>query len=221
MPMGYSQSSKKLPVLYMLDGGLKEDFPHLANTLNKLINQNAIPPMILVGIENTQRRRDLTGHTSVKEDKEIAPVVGGSIPFRNFIKKELIPEIDKKYRTNNQRGIIGESLAGLFIIETLFTDPDLFNSYIAFDPSLWWNNHQLVDNAQKSILKLPVKEKRLWFAGSNTNGIRIYTQQLSSTLTSEKLPHLKWMYVSADQEGHDSIFKATKEKALIWSFGSH
>jgi len=210
---------RKLPVLYMLDGGLKEDFPHLANTLKKLIDRRAIPPMLLVGIENTQRRRDLTGFTSVKEDREIAPVVGGSIPFRNFIKTELFPEISKKYNTNNQRSIIGESLAGLFIVETLFTEPELFDAYIAFDPSLWWNDHELVRDAKKLILKLPLTQKKFWFAGSNTNGIQAYTNALSETMKKENLKPLKWIYVSADQEQHDTIFKATKERALVWSFG--
>ena len=84
-PPGYSENNASYPVLYMLDGGIKEDFPHIANTLAKLIASESIPPMILVGIENTQRRRDLTGPTEVKKDNKIAPVVGGSEAFRSFI----------------------------------------------------------------------------------------------------------------------------------------
>jgi predicted alpha/beta superfamily hydrolase len=79
--------------------------------------------MILVGIENTQRRRDLTGPTENEEDKKIAPVIGGSEKFRAFINNELFAEINKRYRTGNEKGIIGESLAGLFVIETFYTIP--------------------------------------------------------------------------------------------------
>lgn len=119
-PPQYNQNSEKFPVLYMADGGVKEDFPHIANTLAELIKAKKIPPFILVGIENTQRRRDLTGPTQIAKDKEIAPVVGGSENFRNFLATELIPEIDKKYRTSAEKGILGESLSGLFVTETLF-----------------------------------------------------------------------------------------------------
>lgn len=139
-PVNYKDSKELLPVLYMADGGLQEDFPHIANTISELIAAKKIPPIILVGIENTQRKRDLTGPTTVKSDKKIAPVVGGSENFRNFIKDELFPEINKRYRTNNEKGIIGESLAGLFVTETFLLNPEMFDFYIAFDPSMWWNN---------------------------------------------------------------------------------
>lgn len=95
-PDDYKTTSDSLPVMYMADGGVKEDFPHIANTLAKLIKEKKIKPLILIGIENTERRRDLTGFTEVKKDKEIAPIVGGSEKFRAFIKDELFPEINKK-----------------------------------------------------------------------------------------------------------------------------
>jgi enterochelin esterase-like enzyme len=56
-PEMYKNSDEKYPVLYMADGGIKEDFPHIATTLAKLIKENKIPPHILVGIENTERHR--------------------------------------------------------------------------------------------------------------------------------------------------------------------
>ena len=94
VPPSYITGSDSLPVLYMPDGGVNEDFPHIANTLAELISSKRIPPIILVGIDNTERRRDLTGPTNNAEDKEIAPVVGGSADFRDFIEKELVAEID-------------------------------------------------------------------------------------------------------------------------------
>ena len=77
------------PVLYMPDGGIKEDFPHIANTVAKLIAEKSIPPTILVGIENTERRRDLTGPSEVASDEKIAPLSDGSSKFRQFIADEL------------------------------------------------------------------------------------------------------------------------------------
>lgn len=217
-PSGYTESPTPLPVLYMLDGGIKEDFPHLANTHASLIANKQIPPMLLVGIENTERRRDLTGATVVEQDKKVAPVVGGAEKFRAFMANELIPEVESRYKTNGKRGIIGESLAGLFVVETLLTHPDLFDYYIAMDPSLWWNNHHLVRTAKTQLAALPPTEKRFWFAGSNAKDIAKHTRALSKILAEGNHKQLLWQYSAEPKEQHATIFRATKEKALIWTF---
>lgn len=216
-PENYKTSSDTLPVIYMADGGIQEDFPHIANTLAKLIKEEKIKPTILVGIENTQRRRDLTGFTEVEKDKEIAPVVGGSDNFRSFIREELFPEINKKYRTTNEKSLIGESASGLFVIETFFLSPDMFDNYIAFDPSLWWNNHYLVRTAKEHLAKFPATEKRIWFAGSNAKDISRYTKELANIFKNENIANLKWNYSNEPKEKHNTIFRATKEKAIIWT----
>ncbi len=217
-PPGYAQTNESYPVMYMPDGGIQEDFPHIANTLADLINKGSIPPMILVGIESTQRRRDLTGPTEVKKDKKIAPIVGGSEKFRAFISEELFPGINKRYRTTEAKGIIGESIAGLFIVETFFVNPDMFDYYIAMDPSLWWNDHELVRNAKDYLTKIPAREKRFWFAGSDEKGISKYTKELAEILESEKLLNIIWTYSDEPKEQHSTIYRATKEKGLVWMF---
>ncbi|WP_346237453.1 alpha/beta hydrolase [Niabella insulamsoli] len=220
-PEAYKMKATPLPVIYMADGGIQEDFPHLANTLSKLIEERKVPPAILVGIQNTQRRRDLTGPTNVEKDKEIAPVVGGAAAFRMFIKEELFPEIGRRYQTTVERTLIGESAAGLFVMETFFLAPEMFDNYIAFDPSLWWNNHYLVTKA-KELLKQPRStEKRLWFAGSNATDIAPYTRQLAETLKTENPANLEWRFADEPNEKHTTIFKSTKEKAIIWTLGNH
>ena len=218
-PENYKTAMDTLPVMYMADGGIKEDFPHIANTLSELIKAKKIQPIILVGIENTQRRRDLTGFTEVAKDKEIAPVVGGSEKFRAFIKDELIPEINKRYRTTDKRSIIGESASGLFVMETFFLTPEMFDNYIAFDPSLWWNNHYLVRTAKEHLAKFPTDEKRLWFAGSNATDISPYTKELANIFETQNIPMLKWNYSDESKEEHRTIFRATKEKAIVWTLG--
>src|SRR5690606_12353614 len=148
----------------MPDGGIQEDFPHIANTISELVASKKIKPVILVGIENTQRRRDLSPPTNVEEDKKIAPIVGESAKFRAFLQNELIPEINKQYRTTAEKGILGESLAGLFVVETFLEHPDMFDFYVAFDPSLWWNDQYLVKSAKEHLAKFPSENKRIWFA---------------------------------------------------------
>jgi len=137
-PPGYQASpGAPYPVLYMLDGGLEEDFPHVVNTVDSLIKLKLIRAVLIVGIENTERRRDLTGPTTVAKDSTIAPHVGGSAAFRQFFREEFIPAVKARYRTTEETTIVGESLAGLWIVETFLLEPNMFHGYIALDPSLW------------------------------------------------------------------------------------
>lgn len=148
LPRAYAvEPTRRFAVLYMPDGGTHEDFPQVVATVDSLIALGEIRPVIVVGIANTERRRDMTGPTTVASDSAIAPRVGGSAAFRRFIAEELIPTIDERYRITGERHIIGESLAGLFIVETLVEQPDLFTGYVALDPSLWWNRGALVERA--------------------------------------------------------------------------
>src|SRR5262249_39297306 len=151
-----------LPVLYMPDGGMAEDFLHVAGLVQVSVGNGTMRPFLLVGIENTQRRRDVTGPTENEEDKKIAPRVGGSAAFRSFIRQELMPQVKTRYRTTNETAIVGESLAGLFVVETFLKEPDLFDIYIAFDPSLWWNNQKLVNDAAKDLRERPTLVKTLY-----------------------------------------------------------
>ena len=167
VPPSYAgDPAMRLPVLYMPDGGIHEDFLHIAGLLQISIANGTMRPFLLVGIENTQRRRDLPGPTRSEEDREIAPEVGGSAIFRQFLRSELIPLIDGRYRTTGERGIVGESLAGLFVVETLFLEPDLFDTFIAIDPSLWWNDEELVDSASARLTSGGHRNKVLYLASS-------------------------------------------------------
>lgn len=217
-PKGYEKGgNESYPVLYMPDGGIKEDFPHIANTVAKLIEKGSIPPMILVGIENTERRRDLTGFSEVAADAEYCPLTDGAKDFRAFITEELMTEINNKYRTTAEKGIIGESLAGLFVVETLLLQPSTFDFYIAMDPSLWWNNHFLEQKAADYLKEFPDQKIKLWFAGSGAEDISVHTNKLAETLKNAAPSLLEWKYSDEPKEKHSTIFRATKEKALIWA----
>lgn len=212
-----AENPGRFPVLYMPDGGIKEDFPHIANTLDKLIADKKIPPVILVGIENTERGRDLTGFSEVEADARYCPLTDGAKDFRTFIVEELMPFINGKYRTSDKKGIIGESLAGLFVSETFLEHPETFDFYIAMDPSFWWNNHYLIRNAASLLEKFPQRDVKFWFAGSGTEDISKYTNELAEILKIKSPKNLTWAYSDEPKEKHSTIFRATKEKALIWA----
>lgn len=220
-PAEYNSNADSLPVLYMPDGGIKEDFPHVANTLAALIKSKKIPPIILVGIENTKRRRDLTGPTEVEKDKEIATEIGESANFRAFISEELIPEINRKYRTTARKGIIGESLAGLFVTETFLLEPTLFDFYIAFDPSLWWNNHNYDLNVDNYLNNLPNKKTKIWIATSGEEGMSDAARNLTNGFKKVPASKLNWKYSDNPNEQHHTIFRATKLEAIIWALNDN
>jgi uncharacterized protein len=215
LPPDYSKSKvTRLPVLYMPDGGLAEDFIHLAGLVQVSVGNGTMRPFLLVGIENTQRRRDMTGPTVNEEDKKIAPRVGGSEAFRKFIRDELMPEVKRRYRTTNERAIIGESLAGLFVMETLFLESELFDTYIALDPSLWWNNQKLVKTAPEWLRAAAGLKKTLYFASSDEKGISEITQRLAETLGKHSPPGLRWHYEKMPEEKHSTIYHPAALKAF-------
>lgn len=219
LPPPYADSSaKRFPVLYMPDGGMAEDFLHVAGLVQVSVGNGTMRPMVLVGIENTERRRDLTGPTEVASDLRIGRTaggtVGGSAAFRTFIRTELIPEVERRYRTTPERAIMGESLAGLFIVETFFIEPTLFDTYIAFDPSLWWNGGALVKRAPERLQGGAGHGKTLSFASSSEKLIAPYTAELATLLEKHAPAGLRWSYDPMPEETHATIFHPAALRAV-------
>jgi predicted alpha/beta superfamily hydrolase len=205
-PSSYRASSTtRFPVLYMPDGGLDEDFPHVVKTVDSLAALGVIRPVIVVGIPNTERRRDLTGPTRVKSDSAIAPHVGGSAAFRQFIRDELIPAINARYHTTDERGIVGESLAGLFVVETFLAAPSLFRHYVAFDPSLWWNGSALVDSARARLAGIDSASRSL-FLSSSRDDIGDGATHFAAALRSAAPRGLVWEFDPRRDLTHATIF---------------
>jgi len=215
VPPGYAESHElRVPVLYMPDGGMAEDFLHVAGLVQVSVGNGTMRPFLLVGIENTQRRRDMTGPTRNEEDKKIAPHVGGSEAFRRFIRDELMPQVKSRYRTTQETAIVGESLAGLFIVETFLLEPDLFDTYIALDPSLWWNKKDLVLTAAERLRARPNLEKTLYLASSDEKQIVEDANQFSEVLTKSAPPRLHWHYERMPEEKHSTIYHPAALKAF-------
>ena len=220
LPPGAAEATAPpLPVLYMPDGGLGEDFLHVAGLVQISVANGTMRPCLLVGIENTERRRDLTGPTEDPEDRKIAPRVSGSEAFRRFLRAELMPEVRRRYRTTDETAIVGESLAGLFVVETFFLEPDLFDTYLAFDPSLWWNREALVKAAAQRLearkgTPAGSAKKALYLASSDQPEIAAATARLAEVLAQEALPGLTWHYEPMPAEHHSTIYHPAALKAF-------
>ena len=154
LPEGYSSDSAiTYPVIYLLDGSANEDFIHIVGLVQFLTMIKKMPASIVVGIANIDRRRDFTFPTGIAEDKKNYPTTGSSAKFIAFIEKELQPFVERKYKTNDSKTIIGQSLGGLLVTEILLKKQGLFNNYIIVSPSLWWNNESLLLEAPELLKK--------------------------------------------------------------------
>jgi predicted alpha/beta superfamily hydrolase len=205
--------TSKLPVLYMPDGAIDEDFPHVVNTVDSLINLGVIRPVIVVGVPNTERRRDLTGPTRVKSDSAIAPHVGGSAAFRAFIRDELFPAVKSRYRVTDERGIVGESLAGLFIVETFLMEPTMFDHYVAIDPSLWWNSYELSDSSPSLVPGLGTAARTFYLASADSKEISGASAKLVAALKAAPAT-IHVTYEPRKDLTHATIFRAVGPGAL-------
>ena len=152
LPGSYYYSDKTYPVVYMLDA--YSSFGLLTEMARLLASDKELPELILVGISSEggskefiyNRSRDYTP-TQIPQDKlpeaykSAIPISGGAEKFLGFIKEELIPSVESKYRTTyGDRTLIGHSLGGLFVFYSLFHQPDLFNRYVAVSPALAWDD---------------------------------------------------------------------------------
>jgi predicted alpha/beta superfamily hydrolase len=129
-------SAEKYDVLYILDG--ESNLKTIADIQQFAQNETYIPPIILVAVLNTDRGRDMTP-TQVAQGAG----TGGADKFLSFLKNELVPFVNKSYPVSGNNILYGHSLTGLFSIYALFSEPQLFNYYLAADPSLWWDNNYI------------------------------------------------------------------------------
>jgi len=186
--------TQRFPVVYLLDGDAH--FPSVMGMIQQLteVNGNTLfPNMILVGIPNTHRQRDLTptrAASSPYGDSNSVRGSGGGESFTAFIEKELMPHIDSLYPTAPYRLFIGHSLGGLMVINTLINHPNLFNSYLAIDPSMWWDDRRLLRQTETVLDRQNYKGKTLFLAIANTMPAGMDTARLRKD-TSNATIHIR------------------------------
>jgi predicted alpha/beta superfamily hydrolase len=159
---------KRYPVLYLLDGRAYFDatigIAHHLGSWNAAVQ--SIPDLIVVAIQNTKRPRDMTPTRMATGPYSSGS--GGAAAFRNFLESELIPAVDKQFRTTGARVLVGHSLAGLFVLDTFLEKPYLFEAYIASDPSLWWDDNLLARKLSARSGTPPGTSIRLYLAQANS-----------------------------------------------------
>ena len=176
--------------------------------------------MIMVGITNPKpngvdmRDRDFT-------PTKTSDISGGATKFLSFFKTELIPFINDKYKGKSNGNVLyGGSLAGLFVMYAFLNDPGLFTSYIAIDPSLWWDGFYLNKVASDKFDSITNSHNTLFIVGREGNA---YTQMgingIDSILHAKAPAGLDWTCVRYSNETHYSTnFKGFWD-GLKFSYG--
>ena len=227
LPEDYNpKDAVKYPVIYILDGGLEEDFLHITGIV-RFNTQEWIarfPRSIVVGIQGNTRRRDFTfavNDTNFIEKegfkKSSFPAYGGSEKYMDFIEKELQPYIDKTYKTDTKKTVIGESLAGLFTTELLLKRPALFDDYIIISPSLWWGEEALLKEAQGLLNKNLTKKVKVYLGLPNKEeDVKMHHEgeMLYQQLKNNKNINLIFDYLPEELHStviHQAVYNAFKK----------
>jgi predicted alpha/beta superfamily hydrolase/TolA-binding protein len=129
LPKEYEDTQLRFPVLYVLYVDLYDYFTEAVTTTEKLGGTGETPPMIVVGVANTNRYRDLLPFRTTSR-----PESGGGDNFLEFVGEELIPSIDRTYRTKPFRILAGPQTAAVFSLYALISKPKLFNAIVSENP---------------------------------------------------------------------------------------
>lgn len=214
VPPGYANApTQRYPVLYVIDGGVDQDLIHVAGTALLGAIWGRSREAIIVGVETRDRRRELTGPTRDRDLLKTYPTAGKSAAFRAFIRDEVKPLIRANYRTSGSDSVIGESLAGLFIVETYLDEPGLFGGYGAISPSLWWDDEAL---SKRAAAKLGARQAGhplyLAIADEGTT-MQVGVDRLLAGL---KATAKGWCYAPRPDLTHATIYHTVNPSALAF-----
>ncbi len=206
-PPGYEGGSQRYPVMYITDGDVH--IAHTAASVEFLARNGRMSEIILVGITNTDRTRDLSpthvttaGATGAPQ----FPTSGGADKFLKFMETELFPQIEKNYRTHPYRILAGHSLGGLFAVHAMISRPELFNAVIAVSPALQWDNQVVVKRAEDFFKTRKEATRTLYFSmGYEPGPIDDSFHQFKQVLTRQQSKGFDWEAQELTDEDHGSV----------------
>ncbi|WP_243382888.1 alpha/beta hydrolase-fold protein [Geothrix alkalitolerans] len=201
LPQSYGWAvDRKYPLLVLLDA--ETDFVHTAAAVDYLATHGEMPEMIVVGVDSTVRIRDFT-----QTDWAEAWVGGGgAATFKAFLAKELLPQLDRSYRTNGYRVISGHSAAGQFVLYCLTSEPSLFQAYLALSPSLEWDHNLPRRSLEKALASTPSLKAFLYVAHSDDFGRALAEdQRLVRALETTAPRGFRWASASFSEESHTGM----------------
>lgn len=211
------ESERSYPVLYLLDG---DSFFYSVVGFTRMFSSSkvsSLPPCIVVAVLNTDRTRDLTPTSSAaRRDGTVYagdnPQGGGAELFYRFLVEELRPDIEKQFPVDEGSYLVGHSYAGLFAIYVLLNHPGTFDTYMALDPSLWWDQGYLIKRAEETIKMSDFFGKQLYLGfatqprtGKNLIHFSLVDSFLETIVPSMEKQHLRVISRKFPEETHGTI----------------
>ncbi|HEX7153913.1 MAG TPA: alpha/beta hydrolase-fold protein [Thermoanaerobaculia bacterium] len=208
LPPSYHNCKSSYPVLYITDGDWQ--LGHTAATVDFLARSGRMPEVIIVGIINTDRTRDLTpthvGATTIDGMKYEFPTSGGADRFLTYLSTELIPAVDEKYRTTPFRFFAGHSFGGLFALHSMMERPKLFKAWIAVSPSLNWDDGVILRKAEEFFGKQKELPASLIVTmGNEGSTLADAMGRLEEQLKGAATKGLDYRLLRFDDEDHGSV----------------
>jgi predicted alpha/beta superfamily hydrolase len=214
LPEGYEADTNKYPVIYVLDADGRDQ--HTVPTARFLFLNSKMPKAIIVGVMNIDRNHDF-----LPDSAKGAPTGGGADNFIRFFEKELIPCIDKNFRTENFRVLVGHSYGGLFAMHVLLNDPALFDAYIAIDPSIWYNGKKFLKSAAKGFSSGRNWNRSVFITGREGEGMdEMGISSLDTLMKASSPKEMNWKIVTYADEDHGSVTFKSVYDGLRYIFDS-
>lgn len=225
LPESYFRLPKKVyPVIYVMDGS-SEDL-HTAASAALMARIDVTPEVIVVGVPNVSgkgRQRDYTPPGMRQDVDESDKSMGQADSFLAFLRDELIPQIDKSYRTTDVRLLAGNSRGGLFVVYALTAEPQLFSAYIANSPALWRDDEEIIKRLDGVMGSTPSLRGSLFLSlGSDENEkMKAAFTHAAETLGKHAPAGLRWKAQSTFGAGHGTNSELATPVALRWVFDTH
>ena len=216
LPDSYDENNYTVyPVIYLLDG--KKFFHSFSGAVAQLSSDASpqIPESIIVGITSQDRVNDSSPTRSkiglFGIEEQYFETSGGADDFLKFIKEELIPFIDLRYRTNSYRTFVGYSFTGLPVLHALFTMPETFDSYLSIDFSAWWDNEVTLKNAGIFFNERLTENKDVFIATADRVVIDYYPSKYNRT----------WNFIQEFEQKHQENISFGYKKYAYKSENHH
>ena len=195
LPDSYQEDKESFPVLYLFDAEI--NFKPVCGVVDILSKWKIIPGIIVVGLLNTDRMRDLT-----PTHDRLFDIGGGGDNFLKFLREELIPFIDQNYRTQPFRILEGHSISGMFTMYTFIADTSLFDAYIAVSPSMYWDEQIMLLKIEDFLKANPQLKTQLYITLSNEPEFMLVRETIA-IIKKEAPVGLIWQFKQDTTERHE------------------
>ena len=228
LPENYDPANKeRYPVIYLLDGSMHYHYVSEMADFMASYDVNRMPAAIVVGINHEDRGKDLNIQHARRADGSLDSAVlqeSGAPVFLEFIKNELVPYIDRHYKTAPYRILVGHSLAGLFAFYTKLNAPNLFQATILVSPALGGINEQLTNSFKGFLQQHPTLRNKIFITLGNEDSTQV--KKLTDILSTSAPKSVQWQYRQYNDENHfsvpyKSIFDALKFIYADWFFDNY